>query len=151
MKNLLAQKSRVSSTGPETSVQLRRKKKTKKGKGKRKILNLVRMVKKPEGWMGCQATTKQRQNTEDGPVVVVHECAFCDSHGKLTGGWVWALCALWGCLGVATRCLQKHSTAAVTMPAILSIRKTRAIANQVACMPRIVDASESGTERNMIR
>lgn len=68
---------------------------------------------------------------------------FCDSHGKLTGGWDWVLCALWGCLGVGTRCLQKQRTAAVTRPPMLSIRKTRAMANQVVCMPRIVDASES--------
>lgn len=66
-----------------------------------------------------------------------------NSHGKLTGGCVWALCALWGCLGVAARCLQKQRTAAVTRPATLRIRNTSPITNQIVCMPRIVDASES--------
>lgn len=94
-----------------------------------------------------QATTKQRHKKENGPRRDANECAFCDSHGKLTGGWVWALCALWGCLGVAARCLQKQRTATVTRPATLRIRKTSATTNQIVCMPRIVDASESEIQK----
>lgn len=102
-------------------------------------------------WLiGCGHRKRERKGWKEGGKDAARECGarfLRNSHGKLTGGWVWALCALWGCLGVAARCLQKQRTAAVTRPATLRIRKTSAITNQIVCIPRIVDVSESGKER----
>lgn len=111
------------------------------GKFGRRLVGAIgnRKEKGRKGWKeGGRATTQQEG--EWGARFLRN------SHGKLTGGWVWALCALWGCLGVAARCLQKQRTAAVTRPATLRIRKTSAITNQIVCIPRIVDASESVKE-----
>lgn len=139
----------VSSKSPNPSDE--RKKKRKEKKKQKREYRRKRLEDRFEIWRGRRETGRKissfvgwgrkREWTR--------ECREGDrrflrnSHGKLTGGCVWALCALWGCLGVAARCLQKQRTAAVTRPATLRIRNTSPITNQIVCMPRIVDASES--------